>query len=85
MNAPLQFVVYNSTLFGSVVGAQGISLTQMGIDFVAVDPRSLQSPTYGGNWQVFQPLGTYYEGVEANTYLNAIYNDGSVAIFSVSK
>ncbi len=85
MNAPLQFVVYNSTLFGSVVGAQGISLTQMGIDFVAVDLRSLQSPTYGGNWQVFQPLGTYYEGVEANTYLNAIYNDGSVAIFSVSK
>jgi len=85
MNAPLQFVSYNSTLYGAVVGAQAIPLTEMGVDFLAVDLRSLQSPTYGGNWQVFQPLRAYYESVQNNTYLSGIYDDGALAIFSVGK
>jgi len=83
-NAPFSFTTYNSTLFGAVVGAKGYSLRSMGIAYVVVDLRSMNSPTYGGSWQIFQPLGHYQNGIESNPQLHAIYNDGSIKVYSTS-
>ncbi|OLE59406.1 MAG: hypothetical protein AUG17_02850 [Crenarchaeota archaeon 13_1_20CM_2_53_14] len=78
-------VDYSSDLYGQVAAPQSQSKGIAGsCDFVAVYALGIDRRISAPLWNFYQPLGGNLNGLESNTRLARVYDDGNVWLFATS-
>ena len=79
---------YSSQLYGwvfapgSSTGGNSTDL-RLRTDYVLVQADGLERPTTALLWRFFEPSGKHVEGINMNTRLQRVYDDGSVWLYDV--